>query len=105
MARLPLRYQGRKLLADGLDEVRWERGHGYPPSSGSLENSPDDRASRVRFPLRVVITTYPRKLLVAKFVIDLGEAWGRNLPALSTPLLHHAAGRCARTSYLLVAPW
>src|SRR5215203_4137288 len=50
MARLPLRYQGRKLLPDGLDEVRWERGHGHPPSSGSLENSPDDGASRARLP-------------------------------------------------------
>src|SRR5215208_3433612 len=36
MARLPLGYQSRKLLPDGLDEVRSERGHEHPPSSGSL---------------------------------------------------------------------
>src|SRR5215217_5690544 len=42
--------QGFELLEDGLDEVRWECGHGFSPSSGSLEDSPDDRASRVRFP-------------------------------------------------------
>src|SRR3712207_2851685 len=30
------------LLPDGFDDVWWERGHGYPPSSGSVENSPDD---------------------------------------------------------------
>ena len=61
MGRLSVRYQGRKLLEDGLDEVRWERGHEHPPSSGSLENSPDDRASRVRFPFSA-IAPYPRKL-------------------------------------------
>src|SRR5215208_178389 len=54
MVGLPLRYEGRKLLPDRLDEVRWERGHRHPPSSGSLENSPDDRASCVRFPFRVI---------------------------------------------------
>jgi hypothetical protein len=36
MARLPLRQQGRKVLPYGFNEVRWERGHGNPPSSGSL---------------------------------------------------------------------
>src|SRR5215210_3731485 len=50
MVDLPLRQQGGKLLPDGLDEVRWERGHGHPPSSGSVENSPDDGASRARLP-------------------------------------------------------
>ena len=28
VARQPLRYQGRELLPDGLDEVRWDGGHG-----------------------------------------------------------------------------
>src|SRR5215207_359421 len=30
------------------------RARAETPSSGSLENSPDDRASRVRFPFRVI---------------------------------------------------
>jgi hypothetical protein len=29
---------------------------------GKLGNSPDDRASRVRFPFRILIAPYPRKL-------------------------------------------
>ena len=62
MVDLPFGQQGRKLLEDGLDEVRWKRGHRRTPSSGSLENSPDDRASCVRFPFRVIVP-YPRKLL------------------------------------------
>ena len=41
--------QGRKLLPDGLDDVWWQRGHGYPLSSGSVENSADDGTSRARF--------------------------------------------------------
>src|SRR5215204_1173308 len=50
MIATTLGQQGFELLEDGLDEVRWECGHGFSPSSGSLEDSPDDRASRVRFP-------------------------------------------------------
>jgi hypothetical protein len=30
------------LSENGLDEVWWQRGHGCTPSSGSVENSPDD---------------------------------------------------------------
>src|SRR5215203_4793208 len=38
--------EGRKLLEDGLDEVRFECGHGaYSFRSGSVENSPNDGAS------------------------------------------------------------
>src|SRR5215216_8117707 len=36
MAHFSFGQQGFKLVPDGLDEVRWERGHGHPPSSGSL---------------------------------------------------------------------
>lgn len=45
MVRLLFRQQGHELFPDGLGDVWWERGHEYPPSSGSLENSPDDGAS------------------------------------------------------------
>jgi len=39
-----------ELLPDGLDEVRFEGGHGHAPSrSGSVENSPHDGTSRARF--------------------------------------------------------
>jgi hypothetical protein len=41
--------QGFELLADGLDEVWWQRGHGSTPSSGSVENTPDDGTTRARF--------------------------------------------------------
>jgi hypothetical protein len=38
--------EGFELLPDGLDEVRWECGHGACSfRSGSLENSPHDGAS------------------------------------------------------------
>src|SRR5829696_7294251 len=38
--------EGRKLLPDGLDEVRFECGHGANSfCSGSVENSPNDGAS------------------------------------------------------------
>ncbi len=38
--------EGLKLLEDGLDEVRFECGHGaYSFCSGSVENSPNDGAS------------------------------------------------------------
>jgi hypothetical protein len=40
---------GELLLPDGLlFDVWWQRGHGYPPSSGSVETSPDDGTSRAR---------------------------------------------------------
>ncbi len=46
MVGLVLGQQGLESLEDGLDEVRWERGHGaYSFRSGSVENSPDDGAS------------------------------------------------------------
>ncbi len=46
MVSFVLGQQGFKLLEDGLDDVRWERGHGvYSFRSGSVENSPDDGAS------------------------------------------------------------
>jgi hypothetical protein len=48
--RLSLRQKTAKLLEDGLDEVRFECGHGvcsfYP---GSLEHSPDDGTFRARY--------------------------------------------------------
>src|SRR5829696_4378317 len=38
--------EGFELLPDGLDEVRWECGHGACSfRSGSVENSPNDGAS------------------------------------------------------------
>jgi hypothetical protein len=38
--------EGTKLLEDGLDDVRWECGHGtYSLCSGSARNFPDDGAS------------------------------------------------------------
>jgi hypothetical protein len=50
MVRLSLGKEGTKLLADGLDEVRFECGHGANSfRSGSLEDSPHDGASRARF--------------------------------------------------------
>jgi hypothetical protein len=36
MIHLPFWKQGTELLPDGLDEVWWERGDGFSPSSGSL---------------------------------------------------------------------
>src|SRR5215204_5369423 len=36
MSHLPFGQQGAELLPDGLDDVRWERGHKPSPSSGSL---------------------------------------------------------------------
>jgi len=60
VARLPLWEQGSELLEDRLDDVWWDGGHGHPPS-GSLEDSPDDRAYRVRF-LRRPPLPYPRGL-------------------------------------------
>src|SRR5215210_976237 len=46
MVRLSLGQEGTKLLEDGLDEVRWECGHGARSfCSGSLEDSPNDGAS------------------------------------------------------------
>jgi hypothetical protein len=49
IGRTLLGQQDFELLPDGLDEVRWQRGHGCTPLSGSVENSPDDRTSRARF--------------------------------------------------------
>jgi hypothetical protein len=50
MVRLSLGKKGTKLLEDGLDEVRFECGHGANSfRSGSLEDSPHDGASRARF--------------------------------------------------------
>src|SRR5215211_6855163 len=54
MIHFPFGQQGRKLLPDGLDEVRWERGHRRTPSLGSFENSPDDRASCARLSSRSI---------------------------------------------------
>ena len=48
VAHVPFGEQGGKLLPDGLDEVRWDGGHGNAPSSGSLEDSPNDGTSRAR---------------------------------------------------------
>jgi hypothetical protein len=46
MVGLVLGQEGTELLPDGLDEVRFECGHGaYSFRSGSLENSPNDGAS------------------------------------------------------------
>jgi len=46
MVGLVLGQQGLKLLADGLDEVRFECGHGANSfRSGSVENAPNDGAS------------------------------------------------------------
>jgi hypothetical protein len=46
MVGLVLGQEGTELLLDGLDEVRFECGHGaYSFCSGSVENSPDDGAS------------------------------------------------------------
>ena len=43
---LVLGKEGTKLLEDGLDEVRFECGHGACSlRSGSVENSPNDGAS------------------------------------------------------------
>jgi hypothetical protein len=42
--------EGTKLLEDGLDEVRFECGHGANSfRSGSVENSPHDGTSRASF--------------------------------------------------------
>jgi hypothetical protein len=50
MVRLSLGKEGTKLLEDGLDEVRFECGHGACSfCSGSLEDSPNDGTSRARF--------------------------------------------------------
>jgi hypothetical protein len=50
IGRTLLGQQDFELLPDGLDEVRFECGHGaYSFASGSVENSPDDGASRARF--------------------------------------------------------
>src|SRR5215213_10204739 len=56
MVDLPFGQEGGKLLADGLDEVWWERGHGRTPSSGSLENSPHDRAACARLSSRLIVS-------------------------------------------------
>src|SRR5215210_2232009 len=48
MIRFSLGQQGTELLPDGIDNVWLDRGHGHTPSSGSFENSPDDRVYRVR---------------------------------------------------------
>jgi hypothetical protein len=46
MVRLSLGQEGTKLLEDGLDEIRWECGHGaYSFYSGGLEDSLDDGVS------------------------------------------------------------
>jgi hypothetical protein len=37
--------EGFKLLLDWLDDVWLKRGHGWTPSSGSVENSPNDGVS------------------------------------------------------------
>ena len=50
MVRLSLGKKSTKLLEDGLDEVRFECGHGVCSfHSGSLEDSPNDGASRARY--------------------------------------------------------
>src|SRR5215210_6190820 len=56
MVDLPFGQEGGKLLPDGLDEVWWERGHGRTPSSGSLENSPHDRAACARLSSRLIVS-------------------------------------------------
>jgi hypothetical protein len=49
MVRLSFRQKSAKLLEDGLDEVRFECGHGVCSFySGSLEDSPDDGTFRAR---------------------------------------------------------
>ena len=46
MIRLSLWQEGSKLFPNGFDDVWLDSGHGLAPSQwGSLENSPDDRAS------------------------------------------------------------
>src|SRR5215204_6078624 len=70
MIATTLGQQGFELLEDGLDEVRWECGHGFSPSSGSLEDSPDDRASRVRFP-----SSGPSHLSAQALIYRVGWGW------------------------------
>jgi hypothetical protein len=40
MVDFPFGQQGRKLLEDGLDEVRWECGHGTNSFVGKLRELP-----------------------------------------------------------------
>src|SRR5215204_5215179 len=85
MIATTLGQQGFELLEDGLDEVRWECGHGFSPSSGSLEDSPDDRASRVRFPSSGPSHLSAQALTVPVFYLPiLGHA--------PEPLLDRVAG-------------
>src|SRR5215213_10759969 len=62
MIHLPFGQQGGKLLPDGLDEVWWERGHGFSPSSGSLVTPQMIERPAPAFQVDV-LCPYPRKLL------------------------------------------
>src|SRR5215208_6989961 len=63
VVRLPGGQKGTELLPDGLDDVWWQGGHGVCSfCSGSLEDSPHDRASVSAFHLGA-LRAYWRSLL------------------------------------------
>ena len=66
MVRFSGGQQGEELLPDGLDDVWWQGGHGACSfCSGSLEDSPNDRASVSAFCVGA-LRAYWRSLLVAR---------------------------------------
>src|ERR687897_3135906 len=67
MIHLPFRQQGAKLLPDGLDEVWWECGHGFSPSSGSLVTPQMIERPAPAFQVDL-LHPYPRKLLATSLV-------------------------------------
>jgi hypothetical protein len=94
---LSFRQEGCELFPNGLDDVRWDRGHRNTllVSFGKFGSSPNDRASGARYPIDAS-RPYPRSLLViqdrqSRFVV--AHASGRRTEALAPEAIQKAHAR------------
>src|SRR5918999_3832810 len=83
MIHLPFGQQGSKLLPDRLDDVWWQGGHGFSPSSGSLVTPQMIERPAPAFQVDV-LRPYPRSLLAYYF--DYPET-RRGAGLMTPPLL------------------